>query len=194
MHWRRAAQRTFYIHAQSRTNLSAVKPPRLQDGWMHTQHTSSRNRACRLRGIPRRDQHAVLIKPKFPDQGQQSLGKLMELSCSSRGCHRQARVLARGPAGIAQAQPQLQDAAALPAAALPKLGSPGSCCVLGPHPSPLQQLLPLPSCRLQLHKPKQGSCVFPQSRRCWIKKLTLSSFSSSSVTSPSTSSKAALHG
>lgn len=112
---------------------------------MHTQRVSSRNRACRLRGIPRRDQHAVLIKPKFPDQGQQGLGKLMELSCSSRGCHRQARVLARGPAGIAQAQPQLQDAAALPAAALPKLGSPGSCCVLGPHPSPLQQLLPLPS-------------------------------------------------
>lgn len=46
-------------------------------------------------------------------------------------------------------------------AALPKLGSPGPRCVLGPHPSPLQQPLPLPSCRLQLHKPKQGSCVFP---------------------------------
>lgn len=79
-----------------------------------------------------------------------------------------------------------------------KLGSLRSSCALDPDVLPLQeqnslvQPLLLPSCEL-LNKNYIHLHVF-QNRSYWIKKLTLSSFSSSSVTSPSTSSKAALHG
>lgn len=79
-----------------------------------------------------------------------------------------------------------------------KLGSLRSSCALNPDVFPLQeqnslvQPLLLPSCEL-LNKNYTHLYVF-QNRPYWIKKLTLSSFSSSSVTSPSTSSKAALHG
>lgn len=79
-----------------------------------------------------------------------------------------------------------------------KLGSLRPSCALDPNPFPLQeQNAWTATATSQLWTLKQNlnrSFYIFQSRHAWIKKLTLSSFSSSSVTSPSTSSKAALHG
>lgn len=115
-------------------------------------------------------------------------------------CHTSARG-PEGQEGIAQSKPSSRGGSSSHGLILLllKLGSLGPSCALDPDPLSLLErnawLAATGASQLWTLKENLNTSYYIfQSRHCWIKKLTLSSFSSSSVTSPSTSSKAALHG